>query len=171
MKKTVIKVSGMHCASCAVNIEKALNRIDGVSKASVNFASEKAQIEYDASKAGEKEIGKAIKDAGYGVGEKTLKSIFKVSGMNCATCATNIEKALKRLPGVKDANVNFASEKATISYFPDQVVIEDMVNAVKDAGYTLRIKEESSGLDGETDLAVLEEAKRKAIIAWTFTVP
>ena len=45
---------------------------------------------------------------------KTTKSQFPVIGMHCASCALTIERALKKVPGVKGASVNFATEKATV---------------------------------------------------------
>ena len=50
MKKIILKIQGMHCTSCAVNIEKALKKEEGIFGVGVNFASEKASIEYDAEK-------------------------------------------------------------------------------------------------------------------------
>jgi len=64
-KKIVLKISGMHCASCAVNIEKALSKEKGLISANVNFALEKATIEYNPEEINEAKIKKAIKNAGY----------------------------------------------------------------------------------------------------------
>lgn len=99
------------------------------------------------------------------------KTVVKVSGMHCASCAANIEKTLHSLPGVKEANVNFASEKATILYTLDKVDVADMVKAVKDAGYELVVEEESSEVDEGSELATLDDAKKKVLIAWAFTAP
>ncbi|MBT7087395.1 cation-translocating P-type ATPase, partial [bacterium] len=69
MTKTTIQVIGMHCASCAANIEKALHKKDGISKAIVNFANEKAFVEYDEEKIDVDQIHQVIIDTGY----KTIK--------------------------------------------------------------------------------------------------
>jgi len=69
MTKTTIQVIGMHCASCAANIEKALHKKDGISKAIVNFANEKAFVEYDEEKIDLDQIHQVIVDTGY----KTIK--------------------------------------------------------------------------------------------------
>ena len=67
MEKTVINISGMHCVSCALNIEKFLKEIDGVIGVNVNYASEKAYIEYDPQKLSQEDLEKAIERTGYKV--------------------------------------------------------------------------------------------------------
>ncbi len=67
MKKDTIPILGMHCAACAQNIEHALKGLDGVASANVNFATEKATVEYDETKLSVTDLHKAIEDAGYGV--------------------------------------------------------------------------------------------------------
>lgn len=58
-------ISGMHCASCAANIERALKKRPGVYKANINYASEKANVEYDPSVIKRGEIGKIIANLGW----------------------------------------------------------------------------------------------------------
>src|SRR5437660_1338691 len=62
-------------------------------------------------------------------------TVLALEGMTCASCAMRIEKGLKKLPGVKDANVNLATEQATVTYNPEQVGIEQMVQKVDTTGY------------------------------------
>lgn len=66
-KKIQIPVTGMNCASCALSIERALKKIDGVKTVSVNYATNKATVDFDAAKTGEKDFIAAIKKLGYGV--------------------------------------------------------------------------------------------------------
>ena len=65
IKKQSLGISGMHCASCALTIEKKLNKQPGVKSATVNFATEKASVEYDYAKCSEEKIIQTVKDAGY----------------------------------------------------------------------------------------------------------
>ncbi len=58
-----------------------------------------------------------------------------VTGMTCANCALNIERVVKKLPGVRDSHVNFASEQAAISFDPGELQIQDLVSSIHDAGY------------------------------------
>ncbi|WP_026486548.1 heavy metal translocating P-type ATPase [Caldanaerobius polysaccharolyticus] len=67
--------------------------------------------------------------------KEAAKISFKIKGMTCAACASRIEKALKKMPGVSDANVNFAVEKATITYNPQDVGADDFVKKIRDVGY------------------------------------
>ena len=132
-KKVIIKVGGMSCATCATTIEKGLSRISGVGQASVNFASEKATVTFDPDQVDQSKLIKTIEELGYTAEQE--KVILSVSGMTCATCVARVEKALRSLPGVAEANVNFATEKATVAFDPTLVSVGDMVRAVKDAGY------------------------------------
>jgi Cu+-exporting ATPase len=65
MKKITLTISGMHCASCALNIEKALKKLDGVESVVVNFANEQATAEYDPKLVDIKKFKKVINDLGY----------------------------------------------------------------------------------------------------------
>src|SRR5712692_2546602 len=62
-------------------------------------------------------------------------TILDLEGMTCASCAMRIEKGLKKVPGVKDANVNLATEQATVTYDPTQTGLEPMVQKVEAVGY------------------------------------
>lgn len=65
MEKVTLKVKGMHCVSCANNIEKTLGKTDGVESANINFAVEKVTIEYDPKKIELKDIEKKVSDIGF----------------------------------------------------------------------------------------------------------
>lgn len=65
MAKVELKISGMSCAACSARIEKRLNKVAGVAKASVNLATERANIEYDADKVKTDDLIKIVDDLGY----------------------------------------------------------------------------------------------------------
>ena len=65
----------------------------------------------------------------------TVDVSFPVTGMTCASCSTRVEKALKKVAGVEAAQVNLATEQATVSFDPQQVRPEQLVAAVEGAGY------------------------------------
>ena len=133
-KKASVHITGMTCTTCARTIKKGLSQTPGVEQADVNFASEKASIEYDPTKVNLAKIKDTVSELGYGVAVK--KSIFPVGGMTCASCVARVEEALSSVPGVVSASVNLASEKATVEYL-DGTAVADMRRAVKDAGYEL----------------------------------
>jgi Cu+-exporting ATPase len=129
-----IHITGMTCATCARTVAKGLSDTPGIEQANVNFASEKASLEYDPAKVDLAKIKDAVSQLGYGVA--TRKSIFPVGGMTCASCVARVEEALSSVPGVISAVVNLASEKATVDYL-EGTQLADMKRAVKDAGYEL----------------------------------
>ncbi len=139
-KKIILPVTGMTCTTCAATIEKGLAETPGVDRARVNFASEKALVEFDPSRISLAQIRDTVSQLGYGTA--TRKSVFPVKGMTCASCVARVEKALKGVPGVISASVNLASEKATVDYL-EGVQTADLRKTVKDAGYELGPKAET----------------------------
>ncbi len=133
-EKASIHITGMTCTTCARTIAKGLSRTPGVEQADVNFASQKASLEYDPAKVNLAKIKDTVSQLGYGVATK--KSVFPVVGMTCASCVARVEEALSTVPGVVSANVNLASEKATVDYL-EGTSAADMRRAVQDAGYQL----------------------------------
>ncbi|VVB84476.1 putative copper-exporting P-type ATPase A [uncultured archaeon] len=171
LKKISIKITGMTCASCAQNIEKALNNIEGVKSASVNFSFEKAAVEYDPSKVNPKTFEDTITSLGYGVAKSEVT--LKVGGMHCASCAINIENALKKTGGIVNADVSFPLERARIAYDPELVSVPDIKKTIEDVGYTVSEQLEKSDADRE-QRAREEEIKRQRInfiIALILAVP
>ena len=136
-----LPISGMTCANCAAKIEKALARVPGVSRSAVNFAAEEATVVFDPDQADIPQLIEKIKDLGYEA--KLGKVLLPIQGMTCAACVSRVEKALRALKGVVRVNVNFATERASVEYLPGEVMIEDLKEAVRKAGYTvLEVTEE-----------------------------
>ncbi|HWR92962.1 MAG TPA: copper ion binding protein, partial [Desulfobacterales bacterium] len=117
-----IPVTGMTCANCAATVERVLKKLPGVSAASVNFASEQAAVTFDSAEARLAQIVEQIRGAGFAVA--TARVDLGLTGMSCANCAATIERTLnKKVPGVVQAAVNFASERAAVEYLPAAVSI------------------------------------------------
>lgn len=81
-------------------------------------------------------------------GAKSQRISLSLSGMHCASCAGIIERSLKKVPGVSEANVNFAAEKAVITYDGRRAQAADLIAAVKKVGYKA---EEVDAKDTERD--------------------
>ncbi|MFQ5867330.1 MAG: heavy metal translocating P-type ATPase [bacterium] len=167
-KKVIFKIKGMSCVSCAQTIENALDKKSGVNKASVSFATEKAIIHYTPEEIKENELIKTVEDSGYGVVREEEKIVFKIGGMSCVSCAQTIERALKKTKGVIDANVNFAAEKATVSYTSAQVKPEEIKQVIKSTGYQVL---EQEAVEEEEEERMMRQAKGRMFWAWAFTVP
>jgi P-type Cu+ transporter len=140
--KESIRIHGMSCAACVRRVEMGLKSIDGVTEASVNLATEKASVEYDASTVGLDAIKEKIGDLGYEVVEPTSakqgeleKTTMTVGGMSCAACVGRVERILKALPGVEDASVNLASSRVLLLHKPGTAGRADLETALGDAGY------------------------------------
>ncbi len=173
MEKITVNISGMHCAACARTVEKALQKLDGVQKASVNLPMEKAYVEVQPETVGRDEILKAITDAGYGgeIAEETEEPetvTLKIEGMTCATCAQRIEKTLNELEGVLEANVNFPAEKAVVRFRGEVSGLEAFEKAIEAAGYRVveRVEEEEDRPDPNEEK--MRHAARRMWLAASF---
>jgi Cu+-exporting ATPase len=167
IKKIILPVTGMTCASCAATVEKAISQLDGVSGTFVNLASEKASVEYDPEKLSVKTLVAAVSDTGYGVALE--KKTFGVAGMSCASCAANIEKGLAGVPGVISVNVNLATDKATVAFPNGTVTMTDITKAVVDAGFSVKA-EAKEGVPKPDDITEtthreLRTLRRKLLLA------
>ncbi|NQM56183.1 copper-translocating P-type ATPase [Streptococcus suis] len=135
MKTSIYNVNGMTCATCALTVEKAVGKVAGVSKATVNLATEKVTVEYNEQEVGIKDLQMAVEKAGYELENPYQGQTLAIEGMTCATCALTVEKALNKLDGIQNASVNLATEKATIQYDPAHLSLSDIETAVEKAGY------------------------------------
>ncbi|MGQ9587906.1 MAG: heavy metal translocating P-type ATPase, partial [Thermoplasmata archaeon] len=132
-KEATVAIKGMHCATCTETVREALLSLKGVENARVNLATERATFVYDPSLVTMADIEKAVKESGYDVAKDHIS--LTIGGMHCATCALTIEEALREVPGVADARVNFALGKASIDYDSDIASQARLTKAVEEAGY------------------------------------
>ncbi|HUU08641.1 MAG TPA: heavy metal translocating P-type ATPase [Dehalococcoidales bacterium] len=167
-EKARIHITGMTCTTCAATIEKGLADTLGVDQAKVSFASEKAAVEYDPRMVSLAKIKGKIAELGYATATK--KSIFPVGGMTCASCVARVEEALKSAPGVISADVNLASEKATVEYL-EGTDIAEMRRAVKEAGYELGAEVETLEDVASATRRETGRLRKRLIIAAALAVP
>lgn len=141
LERLDLPITGMSCAACAARIEKGLGSVEGVSQANVNFAAEKATVFFDPHQTDLPHLIDKVKDLGYGA--RVEKVLLPIQGMSCAACVSKVEKALRSVKGVTQANVNYATERASVEYLPEEVTLRDLRRVVQDAGYeVLDVKEE-----------------------------
>jgi heavy metal translocating P-type ATPase len=165
--RIVIDVEGMTCASCVGRVERALQAVPGVKTAAVNLATERAEIigpDLDRSA-----LVKAIEDAGCDVPTRPIDIV--IEGMTCASCVARVERALKTVPGVTAANVNLATERATVTGTAD---LASVIGAIADAGYEARAAAETAIMSEESAAKkTVEEAalRRDVLLAAALTLP
>jgi Cu+-exporting ATPase len=168
-----LPVSGMTCASCVANIERGLKKLEGVQDTSVNFGAENAVVAFDPKQLHVKDIVKNIQGSGYTV--TTAKTELPVTGMTCANCAANIERALnKKVPGVVQAAVNFATERVSVEYIPGISGIDDIVSAIEKAGYGAILPDdavEAEDAEQAARRAEIKDQTRKFVIGVLFSLP
>ncbi len=163
MKQEIIKITGMHCASCASTIEKSLKKVKGVEKANVNLVSEKAHVDFDPSKTSLTELHQAVENTGYGVikEEKTDKRAgieilhLKVLGMDNPHCVGIVGSALNKQKGIISKEL-LVTEKATITFSPKIITKEQIQKVIKDVGYD-NFEESAETVDRE------KEARNKEV--------
>ncbi len=149
--RAILALEGMTCASCAMRIEKSLKKVPGVKEASVNFATEQATVTYNSAETNLDQMVQKVDTVGYKAIPLVMPAFNKVptqeqesassqvtlalEGMTCASCVMRIEKGLKKVPGVENASVNLATERATVTYNPQETDVDRLVQKVEAVGY------------------------------------
>jgi Cu+-exporting ATPase len=172
VERISLGIAGMTCAGCAQTVESALSRADGVLKVNVSLPAETAHVEFVPSRISPRDLEEVVRESGYGVKKSLADADLKITGMTCAGCAANVEKALKSAPGVVSASVNLMTELAQVKFDPDKVTRDHLIDAVRRSGYgadIVRVSERSAQAD-DTE-AHLAAARRRLLLAWALTVP
>ncbi|MDH1335035.1 heavy metal translocating P-type ATPase [Comamonas thiooxydans] len=171
-----LSVEGMTCASCVGRVERALKKVPGVQEAVVNLATEKASLTVaDPNQASAilPQAVAAIEKAGYAVPAQSVD--LQVGGMTCASCVGRVERALKKVPGVQNAVVNLATERASVQ-LQGSVDVSSLIAAIEKAGYEAQPVLHNVAATGE-DAAAQRQAqereslKRSLIFATVFALP
>lgn len=166
-----LKIEGMTCAACAKTVERVTKKLEGVTESSVNFATEKLNINFDEAKVSVGDIQAAVEKAGYKALSDVVSKTMRIEGMTCAACAKTVEKVTNKLDGVTEANVNFATEKLSVSFEPSKVKVSDIMKAVEKAGYKAIEEEAAVDMDKERKDAEMRLLWKKFILSAIFTVP
>ncbi|MCL2566358.1 MAG: heavy metal translocating P-type ATPase [Defluviitaleaceae bacterium] len=178
MMKEILLIRGMTCTACAAAVEDTVKKLEGTISATINFAAEKLAVEYDENLLNIKDIQKVIVKLGYGAvleaPSNKSEVIIPIGGMTCTSCSGGLEKALSKTGGILNASVNFATEKATITYNPGLIRLSGIRHVIEKAGFKpLEIEKKADALD-EDRLRKEKEARTlwyKFIISVIFCVP
>jgi Cu+-exporting ATPase len=167
-----LPIKGMTCAACSTRLERVLGKVPGIVKSQVNLASEQANIDFDPQATPTEQIYLAIAQAGFTVPMEGLE--FRIGGMTCATCSTRLEKILSRLPGVSEATVNLATERAMIKAPTGILSPATVIAAVQRAGFTaepLSSLAERQAQEKARAVARERYERRRLLLAALFTLP
>ncbi len=171
-KQLTLPVSGMTCVNCAATIERSVRKLDGVTEAAVNFASERVTLVYDDSLVRPEAVIERIQKAGYDVPQLTVD--LAITGMTCANCAATVTRALRKVEGVIDAEVNYATEHARVS-LTSAVPREALVAVVEKVGYgviqTDGDVDELDDAERQAREAEVHHQQRRLLVGLLFTVP
>lgn len=171
MATKTFTIEGMTCAACAKAVERATRKLEGVTEATINFATEKLTIDFEEDKVSVEDIQAAVAKAGYKAITESSSKTLKIEGMTCAACAKAVERAARKLDGVIEANVNLATERLTINYESSKVRISDIKKAIEKAGYKAQDEEIVVDRDQEKKDQETKLLWRKFITSALFTVP
>lgn len=166
-----VAVAGMTCASCVGHVEKAIAKLPGVTKVSVNLATERADVTF-AGAADPQALVAAIERAGYQVPESEAE--IGVVGMTCASCVGHVEKALSKVSGVSSATVNLATERASVRYRASIASLENLEAAIRGAGYEpRRIEGDDASSDQQATVREqeLDSLRRSLLLAAVLALP
>jgi Cu+-exporting ATPase len=182
-KKVILAIGGMHCASCASVIERRLSKAEGVQKATVNFAAEKATVEYDESKSDEKKLGEVVEKAGYKVlntsvegreKEKPTSGIaelrLKVIGMDNPHCVGTVGEALNLVKGIKAKELS-VNQHAVITYDVTLTNPEQIKRAIKKAGYEPIEQIQGADREKEARAREIKRLKWEVVVGAILSIP
>ncbi|MFN3595706.1 MAG: heavy metal translocating P-type ATPase [Rubricoccaceae bacterium] len=173
LAEATLAVEGMTCAACVGRVERALARVPGVAEATVNLATERATVRFDPAETSPLALAAAVRAAGYDVRTEAVE--LGIEGMTCAACVGRVERALARVPGVAEATVNLATERARVVGPAGALSREALAEAVRAAGYDV-LETAVPGADpAEAEKAAREAALRalgrRTLLAALLTAP
>lgn len=169
-KQLILPVSGMTCANCVATIERNLKKLDGVHSAAVNLSSERAVVDFDPSLLKLDDLVGRVRKAGYDVtaGEADLM----IRKMSDDRDAKRLEKTLRDLEGVLDAQVSIVTEHARVRYIPTVISQAEMRQAVSSAGFeAVELGGEAEDAEGKAREAEIKQQRRLLITGLVFTIP
>jgi len=161
-RKTQLDITGMSCANCSGTIQDTLDSLEGVREVDANFATDEGTVRYDPSTVSLREIYDAIEEAGYGALSET--TTVTISDMSCANCAETTAETLLDTLGIIDAEVNYATDEAQVTYNPAEASLEDIYEAIEGAGYSpVRETDSEDGSGQDARDAAREAEVRKQL--------
>jgi len=160
--KTTLSIIGPLDPTSISNLEASLAKFDPTIFLDVDRGAEKTTVALNHESMDIDKLVETVSQAGYDFNRD--KVILNIGGMTCAACVIHVEKAIKTVTGITNANVNLATERATIEYLSGVDVLTDLQTSVDDAGYVIAgVADELSISDEEkmTHAKEIESLKTK----------
>jgi Cu+-exporting ATPase len=157
-----LPVEGMTCAACSTRLERQLAKLPGVASAQVNLATERAELSFDPAALGGADIAEAIRKAGFSVPSQSIE--LAIEGMTCAACSTRLEKQLAKVAGVETAQVNLATERATVTVRAGVAGVADLIAAVERTGFKAKAIENQDARLAEEEVEVARRQRRDLLV-------
>ncbi len=169
------KIEGMTCASCVASIENAIKKIPGVEKVTVNLMTESADVQFDPTQVDPDLIVAKVDEIGYSAGkvEEPASNVLNlnIGGMTCASCVKSIENAVSKLEGIKEINVNLATEQASVSFDPTVISARKIIGAIEEIGYTASLATEEIDEERLARKKEIKKWEKRLWISLAFTIP
>jgi len=169
-KQVILPITGMTCANCVATVERNLKKDKGVIVANVNLSSERATVEYDPEVSKLEALLDRVAKAGYGVA--TGEADLLIRRMVDDNDARRLERAIRKIEGVLDTNVNLTTGQVRIKYIPTIVNQAELRKVIKSIGFEVV----DTGLDVEdaeqkARQAEINQQRHLLIIGLIFTIP
>lgn len=130
-----LPIQGMTCGGCGAHVERALKALPGVDRVSVDITTKWVTVTCDPNQVELADLQQAVQDAGYLI--PTGRVRMSIDGMTCISCAAHIQGALGDLPGTLDVSVYLTQKTADVTFIPELVSTDQMVRAIRGAGYQI----------------------------------
>lgn len=164
--QVTVGIEGMTCANCVGRVERGVSKNSGVDSVDVNLATSSATIQFDPKVTPLAQLLEVIEKTGYDTVRQT--AILRISGMTCAACVGRVEKALRGVEGVIEADVNLSTARARVVFLPKTATTAALRQAVQRVGYDA---EEETSDRTDTGDSETERIRREFLFALAFTLP
>ena len=183
---TTVAIEGMTCGACTSAVEGGFKDVPGMVKFNISLLAERAVVVHDPAKLLPDQIAKIVEDRGFdarilssqsGAAEQSITTRnvqFKIFGLQIASNATVLEDALRLLPGVKSATINFSTSRANISHDPSVAGLRVLVEAVETLGYNALIADSDDNnaqLESLAKTREIQEWRRAFTYSLSFAIP
>ena len=152
-----LPVSGLPLKEHSTHLESTLRALNGVSEVNVNVTAGRLEVQYDAQKVDVAKLVGAVKSIGFQIGGANVK--IGIENLRCASCVKFIEDELKSTQGVLNANVNIATQEATVDYLPQNTTLSQLNTAIETWGYKPRPATSDAPVDKQEEAHAREYRK------------